>query len=112
MFKPTCNNFTNDETKPLIPVQGLLTNSIVFSLPCQVKKLDSSRNKDFKIFSHYKWKRRELQTHRGGKACSAPPQDNLEGEALPGHPTLCPHTEYLPVKNIPSPVMENKETKS
>ena len=52
-----------------------------------------------------------LQTHQGGKARWAPLQDNHEVEALLGHSTVCQHTEYLPVKNIPSPVMEKQGRK-
>ncbi len=52
--------------------------------------------------------RHEIQTHQGGKACSALVQDNHGAEALLGSPTLHQHIVYLPAKNNLGPVRKKK----
>lgn len=51
----------------------------------------------------------ELQTHQGGKACSALAQDSHGAEALLVSPTLNQHIVYLPAKNILGPVKGGKK---
>ena len=64
-----------------------------------------NRTKDYKMNRQ----KHELQTHQGGKACSALAQDSHGAEALLVSPTLNRHIVYLPAKNIPGPVKGGKK---